>query len=100
MLRHTFVSLWIGTVFCALCLVGTANAQYRSPGWIDAGTTINVRTMENINTSNSNGRVFHGVVDQDVYDRNGNLVIPRGSDAELIARPLSRNEIVLDLDSI
>ena len=100
MVRHTFISLLIGSVFIALCLGVTANAQYRTSGWIDAGTTINVRTMENINANNSDGRVFHGAVDQDVYDRNGNLMIPRGSEAELIARRLSNNEMALDLDSI
>jgi hypothetical protein len=93
-------SFLILIVCWALCLGGTANAQRRSSGWIEAGSTVTVRTMENINTSNGNGRVFKGVVDQDVLDRNGNIVIPRGSDAELIARNISRSELALDLDSI
>src|SRR5438876_1200249 len=82
----SFVCLLAGIVFCALCLNGTASAQRPLSGLIDAGTTINVRTTEDINTRNSNGQVFHGVVDQEVVNRNGNIVIPRGSDAELIAR--------------
>jgi hypothetical protein len=100
MVKHTFISILIGTAFCALCFSGTANAQYRSSRWINSGTTVNVRTIENINTNNSNGRVFQGVVDDDVYDRHGNLIIPRGSDVELIARRVSNNEVALDLDSI
>src|SRR5213593_1192842 len=100
MVRHTFISVLIATVFFALCLGGTANAQRLSSGTIDPGTTITVRTTEDINTSNADGRIFHGVVDQDVRDRNGNLAIPRGSDAELIARKMSNNEVALDLDSL
>ena len=100
MVRHTFISVLIATVFFALCLGGTANAQRLSSGTIDAGTAITVRTTEDINTSNADGRIFHGVVDQDVRDRNGNLAIPRGSDAELIARKMSNNEVALDLDSL
>ena len=98
MARYTCISFLIGAVVCALCL--TASAQRRSTGLIDAGTTINVRTTEGINTNNADGRVFHGAIDQDVFDRNRNIVIPRGSDAELIARRVSNNELALDLESI
>src|SRR5205823_5031852 len=96
----TFISVLIATVFVALCLGGTANAQRLSSGTIDPGTTITVRTNEGINTNNADGRVFHGAVDQDVRDRNGNLAIPRGSDAELVARKMSNNEVALDLESL
>jgi len=88
-------------VLCVLFFGGTANAQARhGRGLIEPGTMIPVRTTENINTGDSNDRIFHGVVDQDVYGRNGNVVIPRGSDAELAVRKFSRNELALDLDSI
>jgi hypothetical protein len=98
--RASFVSLLAGIVFCALCLGGTASAQRRLSGVIDPGTTIHVRSTEDINANDSNGQVFHGAVEQDVVDRNGNIVIPRGSDAELIARRVSGNELALDLESI
>ena len=94
-----FIPLLVGIVFCALCLASVASAQRRGAGWINSGVTIPVRTMEDINTSNSNGQVFQGVVDQDVVDRSGRVVIPRGSNAELIARRVG-NDIVLDLDSV
>src|SRR5689334_21552978 len=98
--KHTFIPFLVLAVFCALCLGGMANAQRLSSGIIDSGTTMSVRTTENINTTNADGRIFHAAVDQDVYDRNGNLVIPRGSDAELIARRMSNNEVALDLDAL
>ncbi len=88
-------------VLCTLCLTINGNAQgnYRS-GTIDAGTTITVRTNESIDAKDSDGRVFSSVVEQDVLDRNGNIAIPRGSDAELIVKKTSDKELVLDLDSI
>src|SRR3954463_13773827 len=73
-----------GAVLWALCLAGSANAQsiYRSAGirgTIDPGTMITVRTNETINANQSDGRIFSGVVDQDVLNRNGSIAIPRGS---------------------
>ncbi len=75
---------------------------YRSTanGRIDAGTTITVRTNEEIDAKESDGRVYMGVVDQDVLDRNNRIVVPRGSDAELVVRRESDNDIAVDLDSI
>jgi hypothetical protein len=40
------------------------------------------------------------VIDSDVFDRDGNMMIPRGSDAELIVRRVGRDEVAVDLDSI
>jgi hypothetical protein len=82
----------------ALSFTHTAVAQGRST--IDAGTTITVRTNETINANNSDGRVFSGVVEQNVTDRNGNIAIPRGSDVELVVRKISNNDLALDLDSV
>src|SRR5437867_9324571 len=88
-------------VLCTLALAINGNSQgvYRS-GTIDAGTTITVRTNESIDTKNSDGRVFSGVVEQDVLNRNGNIAIPKGSEAELIVKKTSDNEVALDLDSV
>ena len=92
-------------VLTSLAFIGTvpfaydASAQQR-PARIDAGTTIQVRTVEDINASDSDGRVFPGVVDQDVLARNGRVAIPRGSDVELVVREVSDNEVALDLDSV
>ena len=74
-----------------------AMAQVRTIG---AGTTIEVRTNETIDAKRSDGQVFSGVVNQDVMDASGRLAIPRGSEAELIVRRISGNELSLDLDSV
>ena len=67
---------------------------------IPPGTRITVRTNEAIYARQSDGRVFTGVVEQDVPDVNGYVAIPRGSQVELTARNLSGNELVLDLESV
>src|SRR5438093_2584006 len=79
----------------ALCFTSGIYAQT-----IDAGTAVTIRTNENIEAKDTDGRVFTGVVDQDVRNRNGNLVIPRGSNVELLVRKASNTEVALDLDSI
>src|SRR5437762_1315026 len=90
--------LLAGAVLWTLSFAIGASAQ--SSGTIDAGTTITVRTNEQINASKSDGRVFTGVVDQDVVNRSGNVAIPRGSNVELLVRKISNNEVALDLDSV
>jgi hypothetical protein len=74
---------------------------------LPAGTTIAVRTDQSISEQNaSEGRTFPASIEQDVRDSNGNVVIPRGSQAALVIRrmaeggTLSSGSYVLDLDSI
>jgi len=74
-----------------------ANAQY---GTIDAGTSITVRNNEEINAKDSDGRVFSGVVEKDVMNRQGMIAIPRGSEVEMVVKPTSNNEVALDLSSV
>jgi hypothetical protein len=50
--------------------------------------------------SKSDGQVFSRIVEQNVMDRNGNIAIPRGSNAELIVKRLSDNQLMLDLESV
>jgi len=73
---------------------------FAQAGTIGTGTTISVRTSENINVKRNDGRVFTGVVDQNVMDTNGRVAVPRGSNAELTVKQLSNNELVLDLESV
>jgi len=70
--------------------------------WIPRDTTIIVRTNETIHiaATEGDGRVYPGTVDSDVFDRDGNLLVPRGSNAELIVRRIGRDEVAVDLDSI
>jgi outer membrane lipoprotein SlyB len=68
---------------------------------VPAGTEIVVRTNDTIDTKHpSDSRIYTAVVDRDVRDNSGRVVIPRGANAELIARDSGDNEIVLDLESV
>jgi hypothetical protein len=68
---------------------------------VPSGTEIMVRTNETIDAKHpSDSRIYSAVVDRDVLDNSGRVVIPRGSDAELIMRNASDDEIVVDLESV
>ncbi len=67
---------------------------------IPSGTQVAVRTDQRIRLSSADGQVFTATVADDVRDNNGNVVINRGSRAELIARRVNNNDMALDLDSI
>jgi hypothetical protein len=96
----TFVAF---TLVCLLSMPSVGAAQqyrYSSNNTIDPGTNIVVRTNESIDANRSDGRVYSGVVQQDVMGRNNRIVIPRGSEAELVVRRESGNDIGVDLDAI
>ncbi len=68
---------------------------------VPSGTEITVRTNGRIEAKNTNqGRIYSAVVDRDVRDGSGNVVIRRGADAELIIRGTSNRELQLDLESV
>jgi hypothetical protein len=67
---------------------------------IEPGTVVPVRTNERISAERADGRVFTGVVDQDVMGHNGVVAIPRGSNVELLVRTTRDNDLILDLDSV
>jgi hypothetical protein len=74
---------------------------------IPAGTEMAVRTDEGINSNNGyEGRTFTGTVQRDIVDANGNVVIPRGTPAQLVIRQvqeggtLNNGSLVLDLDAV
>lgn len=85
--------------------VGNPNAvQSRT---IPAGADIVVRTNEQIDTTSANdGRTYTAVVDRDISDSSGNLLVPKGSQAELVVRDVNTGgatgspELVLDLQSL
>ena len=79
--------------------VGSAQTwDYINP--IPAGTSIQVRTTEAIDTQTMDGRIFTGTIENDVRDTQGRLAIPRGATAELVVRRDADNDLVLDLDSV
>jgi hypothetical protein len=68
---------------------------------VPAGTEVVVRTNDAIDAKHpSDSRIYTAVVDRDVTDRSGRVVIPRGANAELIMRDSAENEIVVDLEAI
>jgi hypothetical protein len=67
---------------------------------IEAGTLVSVRTNEPIASDRSDGRVFTGIVEQDVRDASGRLAISRGSRVELMVRVAPDNDLILDLESV
>jgi hypothetical protein len=74
------------------------NNSYMS---VPAGTEIAIRANESINTRDTaSGRTFAAQVDRDIVDANGQLLIPRGSDARLVVRRVGDNSLALDLQSI
>lgn len=83
-----------------LVLFASTTLAFAQAGRIGPGTSISVRTSEKIDVKKADGRVFTGVVDQDVKDANNDVAIPRGSQVELTVKKLSRNDLALDLDSV
>jgi hypothetical protein len=68
---------------------------------VPSGTEIAVRVNETIDgKSPSDSRIYSAVIERDVLDNSGHVVIPRGADAELILRDASSSEVVLDLESV
>ncbi len=85
-----------------LILALTMAAPPFAAEWIPRGTNIAVRTDENIHikATEGDGRVYPGTVNNDVFDKDGHLLISRGSRAELIVRRVGKDEVAVDLDSI
>jgi hypothetical protein len=87
---------------------------------LDPGTVIPVRTNESIDVDKGDNRVYTGIVDQDVRNRDdrnqdvrnrddqnrddrnqdGRVVIPRDSKVELTVRTSRDNDLILDLESV
>jgi hypothetical protein len=68
---------------------------------IPSGTQLAIRTNEAIDSRNATaGQRFSAVMAGDVFDRSGALVIPKGSDADLVIRSTGGSDLVLDVDSI
>jgi hypothetical protein len=75
---------------------------------VPVGTQISVRTEDTINSANATeGQTYPGEVTDNVLDANGDVVIPRGSDAKLVIRSASKggrfrgaSDLVLDLQAI
>jgi hypothetical protein len=85
-----------------LAVVSPAAMVVAQHSTIPSGTEITVRTDEAINADADNTSTTHmypGRVSEDVQDRDGNVVIPRGSHAQLAAIKDSEG-LSLDLRSV
>jgi hypothetical protein len=68
---------------------------------IAAGTVVAIRTDTDIEARDTgNGRVYPGAIERDVYDPDNKVVIPRGSDAELMVRDTGDHALSVDVDAI
>ena len=75
---------------------------------VPAGTKVSVRTEDTIDSANAaEGQTYAAEVADDVVDADGNVVIPRGSNAQIVIRSASKggrihgtSDLVLDLQSI
>ncbi|HWR54290.1 MAG TPA: hypothetical protein VN428_24500 [Bryobacteraceae bacterium] len=81
----------------------TTSAAAGAARTVPAGTDLVIRTNETIEGDESiQGRTFSAQVDRDIRDASGNVVVPRGSDAELVVRSAADDskDVVIDLQSV
>jgi hypothetical protein len=111
---HLFVALGAATTIGVFCLALSARAQdwQRDMDWsgniyklsrIEPGALLTVRTTQPISIDHAEGRVFTGVIAEDVWDDYGRLAvptIPRGSPVELVVRTARDGDLILDLESV
>jgi len=95
---HQTIGVFVTAIACFSSLSAPTFAQ--SGGTIAAGTTIAVRTNEEIDARTTDGRVFTGSVAEDVKDTRGQVAVPSGSYVEMLVRSVGANEYALDLDSV
>ncbi len=70
-------------------------------GTILPGTEIQVRPDNPVDVSRwDRGRIYPAHVARDVYAKDGDIAIPRGSYAEIIVRRINPDQYTLDLESI
>jgi hypothetical protein len=85
---------------------GASNNDHQ-PEFLPAGTQLMILTNEAIDSKTAaSNQLFSGQVDQDVIDTSNELIVPKGSPAQLIIRTVSTggvtgsSEITLDIQSI
>ena len=104
MLKQKFIRL-ATTAAAAAMLAAPALVNAQSQPWnyvnpVPSGTTIQVRTTETIDSESIDGRIYRGIVENEVRDAQGEVAVPQGATAELVVRRGPDNDLVLDLDSV
>ena len=94
--RGTRALILLSSMLASPFLLGQTGTTIRQ------GTDIRVRADQAINLSSARGgRMYDGTVSQDVKDVNGNVVIPRGSRAQLaVTDGVKNNEVSINLNSV
>jgi len=71
------------------------------PEYLPAGTRLAILTNEQIDSNANTNQIYSGQVDQDVTDNAGEIIISRGSPAELVIRTFSSgSDMTLDVQAI
>ncbi len=92
-----------GTAAVALGIcVSLANARDASfpTKRIEQGFSIIVRTSEAVPMRQTENRIYRGIVDRDVRDDAGHVVIPRGSGVELVTKDAADGSFDLALATV
>jgi hypothetical protein len=80
---------------------GLAAVPQANRGTLPAGTIIRVRTNQTIDADNAAvGRLFPCVVAENVTNRYGHVLIPKGAPAEVAVVAASKHQLELDLQSV
>ena len=98
--RRVAVALALSGLIATAASVGAQNRRWEALGRLETGTTVEVRTTQPISSSSYDGRIYEGIVDNDVLDNQGRLAIPNGATAELMVRRTGDDELVIDLESV
>ena len=78
-----------------------SSTPYGTYATIPNGTQLAIRTNEVIDSATSAaGQRFSAQMYADVPDSSGAIVIPRGSDVELVIRSTAGSDLVLDIDTL
>jgi hypothetical protein len=85
----------------AVAAVIAATGAFAQVDRVPTGTEIVVRTNEAIDAKHpTDSRIYTGSIERDVRDRNDRVVIPKGTEAELIMRDATDTEVTIDLESV
>ena len=98
--RRAAAALALGALIATAATVGAQSRRWEALSQIPSGTTVQVRATQPIRSSSYDGRIYQGIVDQDVLDSEGRLAIPNGATAELMVRRTGDNEFIIDLESV
>src|SRR5690348_9629500 len=92
---YLFPALFLGV---ALTLFAAAP---NDGDFVPRGTEIRVHTQGPITVAKwDRGRIYSAVVERDVLNRDGKVLIPRGANCEMIIRQVAPQQLTLDLESI